>query len=88
MLREFASAVLGPDHEVLQAARESLRAQMGEAAVIATAMVAADFSLVDRAANAIGIFVEPMVLKPSEDFRDAFGLNHYRSARPTLGATA
>ncbi len=57
---------------------------MGPAAVVASAIIAADFSMVDRAANAIGIDVEPMVLKPSEDFRARFGINAFPSAANTL----
>lgn len=45
---------------------------------------AAGFSLVDRAANGVGIWIEPMVLKPSEDFRAELGLNDFPSARNTF----
>ena len=51
----------------------------------AAAITASVFSLVDRAANGIGIFVEPMVLKSSADFREEFGLNRFPCAANTLG---
>ena len=58
---------------------------MGADAVVSAATTAAVFSMVDRAANAIGISVEPMILEPSEDFREEFGINRFPSAANTLG---
>ena len=58
---------------------------MGADAVVSAAITAAIFSLVDRAANAVGIYVEPMILEPSEDFREQFGINQFPSAVNTLG---
>lgn len=58
---------------------------MGPAAVVSAATTAAVFSMVDRAANGIGIFVEPMIMEPSADFREEFGLNRFPSAANTLG---
>ena len=80
----FASAVLGDEPVVLDAARSRLAAAMGDAAVTAAALVAASFSLVDRAANGVGIWVEPMVLKPSAGFRHSMRINDFRSAANTL----
>jgi len=57
---------------------------MGPVALVSAATTAAAFSLVDRAANGIGIDVEPMVLEPSADFREQFGLNNFPSAANTL----
>ena len=53
--------------------------------VVAASVIAGDFSLVDRAANAIGISVERVVLTASEDFRAAYGINDFPSAANTLG---
>jgi hypothetical protein len=58
---------------------------MGKDAVVSAAITAAAFSLVDRAANGIGINVEPMILEPSEDFREEFGINQFPSAANSLG---
>ena len=85
VLFDFATAVLGTDVAALSQARAKLLAVMGPAALVSASIIAADFSLVDRAANGIGISVEPMVLKPSEDFRAAFGINAFPSAANTLG---
>lgn len=85
-LFEFSSAILGTDVNRLNAARQALADALGGAGVVSAALIAGDFSLVDRAANAIGISVEPMVLEPSEDFRATFGINDFPSAANTLGA--
>jgi hypothetical protein len=81
----FASAVVGSDVAALNTARNMLAERIGEDAVVAAAITASVFSLVDRAANGIGIFVEPMVLKSSADFREEFGLNRFPCAANTLG---
>ena len=84
-LLDFASAVLGRDVEALDAARDTLARTLGPTAVTSAALTAAAFSLVDRAANGIGISVEPMVMKPSTDFRERYGINRFPSARNSLG---
>ena len=84
-LLAFAIAVLGADVPALNVARHTLLDCMGEDALVSAAATAAMFSLVDRAANGVGIFVEPMVLEPSEDFREQFGINQFPSAANTLG---
>ena len=58
---------------------------MGKDALVSASTTAAVFSLVDRAANGIGIKLEPVILKPSEDFREEFGINQFPSAANTLG---
>ena len=83
-LLAFADALLGNDIETLERARQSVIERMGNTALVSAATTAAMFSLVDRAANGVGIFVEPMVLEPSTDFREAFGLNNFPSAANTL----
>ncbi len=70
---------------MLNSARQALVDDMGEDALVSAAITSAVFSLVDRAANGIGIYVEPMVLEPSSDFREEFGINQFPSAANTLG---
>ncbi|MCA8966862.1 MAG: hypothetical protein H6977_15800 [Gammaproteobacteria bacterium] len=83
-LLAFASAVLGSDRAVVASARDALAAAMGPAAVTSAALTAGVFSLVDRAANGVGIPVEPMVMKPSADFRARYGIDEYPSARNSI----
>lgn len=80
----FAEAVIGPDIDALARARKTLAEAIGADGLVSAAITAAAFSLVDRAANGIGIFVEPMVLDPSTDFREQFGINDFPSAVNTL----
>lgn len=82
----FAGAVLASDLAALDGSRQRLAECMGPDAVVSASIIAGDFSLLDRAANGIGISVEPMVLKPSEDFREQYGINQYPSAVNTLAS--
>ncbi|MEM7468337.1 MAG: alkylhydroperoxidase-related (seleno)protein, partial [Pseudomonadota bacterium] len=84
LLVNFASAVLGSDGAALDDARGKLIESLGNPGLVAASLVAADFSMVDRAANGIGIFVEPMVFAPSEDFRNQLGINQFLSAKNSL----
>lgn len=77
--------MIGNDVAALDRARAELAGAMSPAAVVSAAIIAGDFSLVDRAANGIGINVEPMVMQPSEDFRAQFGINDFPSAANSLG---
>ena len=83
-LLAFADAVLGADNAALDRARDGLRRTVGDAALVQCAAIAANFSMNDRAANAIGIVLEPMFVRGSEDFRAALGIDAYPSARNTL----
>ena len=80
----FAENVVRADATTLAGARGRLAEVAGAGAVVAAALTVAGFSLVDRAANGVGIWVEPMVLKPSEVFRALLGINDFPSARNTL----
>jgi hypothetical protein len=85
VLISFTEALAGNDVTVLDAARASLEARMGRDAVVAVSLIVANFSMVDRIANGLGIPVESMVLEPSSDFREALGINDFLSARNSLG---
>ena len=85
-LATFAGAVLASDLAELDASRQRIAECMGLNAVVSASIIAGDFSLVDRAANGIGISVEPMALKPTEDFREQYGINQYPSAANTLAS--
>jgi hypothetical protein len=84
LLLAFADAVIGADLAALEAARSALADSLGPAAVSAAAAIAANFSKNDRIANGLGIPVDAMVLKGTEDLREQLGLNDYRSAVNTF----
>ena len=83
-LLRFAAAVLGDNVSELDRARHALADATDADTAVSASIIAAGFSLVDRAANGIGINVEPMVLKPSEDFRAELGINNFPSAANTF----
>lgn len=81
----FTDAVLGPEPRVLERERENLVARLGADAMVAAAAVAGNFSKNDRVANATGIPLEAQFVRDSADFREALGIDAFRSARNTLG---
>ena len=85
VLLNFADACVGDDVSALHQARAELVNKMGSGALVQAAAIAANFSMNDTAANAIGIPIESMFLGDSEDYRAELGINDYPSARNTLG---
>ena len=84
LLLAFADAIIGTDRVALDAARSALAEGLSPAAVTAASAIAANFSKNDRIANGVGIPVDDMVLKVTEDIREQLGLNDYRSAVNTF----
>ncbi len=84
VLRNFADAVLGDDPDRLNRARMAVSEQLGPDAVAVSAIIAGCFSNSDRVANSLGLPTEAMTLEATEDFREALGINAYRSAAPSL----
>lgn len=83
-LLRYTDALLGTDRAALDRCRDALAKLLGDDAIAGVAATAATFSMNDRIANACGIPVEPMVLKPTKELREAMGLNGYRSAAYTF----
>ena len=84
LLLAYADAVTGADAGAVMPAITALRAAMGSGALVQAAAIAANFSMNDRAANAIGIRLEGFFLADSGDYRTALGIDNYPSARNTL----
>ena len=85
VLVHFAAAVVGDNRAELDAARVALIDALGPGAVVTASLTAGNFSMLDRAANAIGINVDDMIVAPSADFREALGINAFPSAANTPG---
>lgn len=83
-LLAFADAVAGNDAVALKRARDNLLEAGGPGALVQAAAIAANFSMNDRAANAIGIVLESIFVRGSADYRAVLGIDNYRSARNTL----
>ena len=81
----FADALMKPDTAALATARTAIAERLGPEAVTSASLIGANFSMLDRVANAIGISVDSMIVKPTADFREALGINAFPSAVNTLG---
>ena len=79
--------MVGTDAELLANVRAELASALGADAVVTAAITAANFSMLDRVANAVGTPVDDMIVKPTADFRDSLGINSYPSAVNTPGST-
>lgn len=77
VLIAFAEAVLGDDDDRLAAARDGLRAGLGDAALADTAAVVATFNGVDRVADATGTPLETYKEEATAEMRTALGLDAY-----------
>lgn len=84
-LIKFASAVVGTDLAELTRARGKLANSLGVDALVASAVIAGNFSRNDRIADATGIPLETNFLEQSSDFRAELGLDNFLSARNSLG---
>lgn len=83
-LVRFAAALMKPDTAELATARNAVAGRLGPDAVTTASIIGGNFSMLDRVANAIGISVDSMVMKPTADFREALGINAFPSAVNTL----
>lgn len=67
-------------------ARAALAERMGAGAVVEAAITVANFGMVDRIANSIGIPLDAMAVSATSDFRAVLGIDQFPSARNTLPA--
>lgn len=84
LLLAFAEAIIGTDRAALDTARAALAEALGAEAIAGASAIAGNFTKNDRVANALGIPVDPPVLKGTEDLREQLGLNDYASAANTF----
>lgn len=85
-LVKFASAIVGMDLPELTRARGILVNSLGIDALVASSVIAGNFSRNDRIADATGIPLEAEFLEQSSNFRAELGFNDFLSARNSLGA--
>lgn len=84
LLLAYAEAIIGTDRAALDAARVALADALSPVAVVGASAVAGNFSKNDRVANGIGIPIDDMVFKGTEELREQLGLNDYKSAANTF----
>jgi hypothetical protein len=79
-LLAFADAAVDEDAEGLPAARERLRRELGDAALVDAAAVIANFERMTRIADATGIPLDPPVRLLTGDVREALGVHRFGGA--------
>ena len=79
LMIEFAEAVWDSDDARLAAARDAIIAEMGAAALVDSAGIAATFNAIDRVADATGIPIDEERLAPTAEFRAALGIDAFPS---------
>lgn len=84
VLSDYCDALAGRNLNALNAARASVVAALGSAAVVGAAAVAANFTKNDRLANGLGIPIDDLMFKTTVELRAELGLNNYRTARNTF----
>jgi len=80
LLVRFAEAILSSDVRGQEAARNLLRNEMGEAALVDAAAVVANFQRMVRIADATGISLDAPVVALSGDLREQLDLGRFGSA--------
>jgi len=82
-LLAFAEVALGDDDEQISRAREALRTKMGDAAVVDSAAVIANFQRMVRIADGAGIPLDTPVAVVTTTIRSELGLNSYSTSGNT-----
>lgn len=82
-LLEFAEVALGDDDEQITRAREAVRTKMGDAAVVDSAAVIANFQRMVRIADGAGIPLDTPVAVVTTTIRSELGLNSYSTSGNT-----
>ena len=80
LLTGFAEAVLDRDEAALAAVRQRLRDALGDAALVDAAAVVANYSALDRVADATGIPLEAAKEAATAGLRTELGIDRFREA--------
>ena len=82
LLTALAEAALGDDETLLNEARRRVRDALGDAALVDAAAVIANYSALDRVADATGIPLEPAKEAGTADLRAELGIDMWRRPSP------
>ena len=82
LLKAFAGAALDDDGKPLTEIRRRLRKALGDAALVDAAAVIANYSALDRVADATGIPLEPAKETDTADLRAQLGIDAWRATPP------
>ena len=83
VLLPFAEAAVGRDVLALASAREALAKRLGDAALVDTACIVANFQRMVRIADGTGIPLDTPLALVSVDLRSELGIDDYGSADAT-----
>ncbi len=78
LLKAFAEAALGDDGNLLTETRQRVRNALGDGALVDAAAVIANYSALDRVADATGIPLEPAKETGTADLRAQLGIDAWR----------
>jgi hypothetical protein len=87
LLVDYADAVLGDDDERLRRIQSEIRAEMGDAALVDAAAIAATFNAIDRVADSTGIPIEEAKVDSTADFRASLGINAFAENRGEIAGS-
>ena len=79
LLVRYAESLLANDRPALGDVIATIRAEMGDAALVDIAAVAGLFNAIDRIADSTGIPLDPARVAASADFRASLGINQFAS---------
>ena len=83
VLLPFAEAAVGRDAQALASSREALVKRLGDAALVDTACIVANFQRMVRIADGTGIPLDTPLALVSVDLRSELGIDAYGSADAT-----
>jgi len=79
LLVAFSEAVVAREADSLREIRSRIASELGEAALVDAAAVAALFNAIDRVADSTGIPLEDDKSRASTDFRADLGIDHFKA---------
>ena len=82
-LTAFAEAAVAGDEQVVSEARQRVRSELGEAALVDAAAVIGNFERMVRIADGTGIPLDKPVAMISADLREELGIDAYDGAAHT-----
>lgn len=87
VLIPFAEAAVRREAKALASAREAVARRMGDAALVDTACIVANFQRMVRIADGTGIPIDTPIALISADMRDELGISEYGSSASTPPVT-
>ena len=81
LLMSLADAVLGSDEAALAAAQAAIRGRLGDAVLVDSAGIVAQFNAIDRVADATGTPIEDDKAADTVALRAAMGIDRFAAGK-------